>query len=243
MNDSNPTPIFIVGMPRSGSSLFEQMLGLHSKIMPLGEVNWVHETYVKLQKSLGDSASVSELYELCLQRESHEKLRKTYFANLRKDISEPVVVDKLVGNIAYLHAIRAAFPDALVVFMTRDRNATIWSCFKSPFISGHRYSERIEECSAYYDSTEKLMHHWAVHYGDRLITVAYEDLVDNPEREIRRILEKAGLKFEPVCLSPESANRIVKTASRHQVAQPIYRDANRGWLPYAGFVEQEVEKS
>ncbi len=236
-----PAPVFIVGMPRTGSSLLEQMLGAHSKITPFGEVKWLRQAFESERLKLSDGKDKEGVIRACLSPEFQSAIRDAYYKDMPK-VDTPYIVDKLPGNFAYLFAIKAAFPNALVIWLTRQREATIWSCFKTSFTDGHEYTHLLEDCANYYDAQETTMNHWAQFFGDRMIHVEYEQLVADPEPGLTQILARLDIPLESACLEPESSSRIVNTASRLQVREPLYRDANDAWLPYKDLVALKTAK-
>ncbi len=220
--DVKPTPIFIVGMPRTGSSLIEQMLGRHTQISPQGEAKWLPQSFVN---HLGNVSSETEFQHRCLSEDLIRAVRKQYFEELGK-IETPFFTDKLPGNFSFLFLIRLAFPEAVVIKTNRERLANIWSCYKTPLWHGHSYSHSLTETAAYFDLVESAARQWRDLFEERFIEVSYERFVSDSSRGIKDLLSQLGLEFEEACVHSNSAARIVHTASKNQVTQPVYQDAN-----------------
>ncbi|MBO6564231.1 MAG: sulfotransferase [Pseudomonadales bacterium] len=234
-----PIPIFIVGMPRSGSSLLEQMLGEHSEITPQGEVTWLRDAFEKYRNELSNPKDPNFIVDACLDHEFRARLRDYYLTQM-DDVQTSYFTDKLPGNHAYGFLIHSLFPDALVIHLKRDRIATLWSCFKTPFTVGHRYSESLVECYQYIAAVERMMAHWKSMFSDRIFTLDYETLIDEPEASLSEVFSKLNLDLEPSCLEPHKSQRIVNTASRNQVIQPLYASANKQVAPYIGYIEDRL---
>lgn len=236
LTDELPIPIFILGMPRTGSSLLEQILGRHSKISPQGEAKWLPDAFVK---HLGSVESETEFKARCLSPEFVSSIRKTYLDHV-KSASTPFITDKLPGNFAFMFLIKLAFPQAFVVKTNRNRLATIWSCYKTPIWNGHSYTHSLEETADYFDLVETATAQWGTLFNDRFIEVSYESLTDDAEDVVGQLFSDLNLDFEEDCFNHESSTRVIKTASKNQVTKPIYRDANESSRNFERYISNRI---
>ena len=229
---SNPIPIFIVGMPRTGSSLVEQMLGAHSEVCPMGEVPWLMNSLENCLRSYGGrNADHEVVMRLCRDHEFLCGVRREYFKNFR-GVNATFATDKMLNNFQVLWLIFAAFPEAIILHSRREKLPTIWSCFKSDFEAGNRFSESLRESSLYFDVIIECASSWGGGFGDNFIELQYEELIEEPEQTLEVVLRNLGLNLEPQCLDPSKIKRRVATASRTQVALPLYDKPNQDWLPF-----------
>ncbi|HEX5314494.1 MAG TPA: sulfotransferase [Gammaproteobacteria bacterium] len=223
-----PRPIFIVGMPRSGTTLVEAILGAHPAVTPGGEMQFLH---LWLHRNLG-AADQSQIPErlatappaalLRLARDWREFLDRSCAA--RAWIS-----DKMPENYALLGLIARCFPEAAIVHVRRDPRDTCVSCFFTA-LAGRGLPASLAEVGAWYRAYEGLMTHWRDVLGaERIVEVEYERLVSSPEPEIRRLLAAIGLDWHSGCLAYYASPKTVATASLYQVRQPPYRDSIGRW--------------
>ena len=239
---SDATPIFIVGMPRTGSSLLEQMLGGHSSIAPTGETGWLMKALRKSLRVDSDSSAFLNGLQSLGDKEFLLRLRSSYFENV-SDLGTEFFVDKTLGNFQLLWLVRVAFPEAIVIHSAREKGPTIWSCYKTSFRRGVRFSESLPEASVYFDKVEVLTRLWAGQLKSRMIRVQYEELIEDSEKMIREVLSTLDLQFESATLSPSSQSRIVNTASKVQVTKPIFKRPNREDEPFREFVEARIAQA
>lgn len=224
------TPIFILGMPRSGTSLVEQILSSHHQVAGAGEISDLSDTCLAGGKSIteGFLERVS-----ALKPSAFHNLGAAYIEKLRKRFSEEKhVTDKMPDNFFYIGMIRLMLPNARVIHCRRDPVDTCFSIFKNNFAEGMFYAYDLTELGRYYRLYSKLMDHWRAVLPGFVHDVQYEDLVSDPEIQIRRLLDLCGLPFDPACLSFHESKRVVLTASDRQVRRPIYRDSVRLWKRY-----------
>lgn len=238
-NDSEPIPIFILGMPRTGSSLLEQMLGSHSGIHPMGELSWLPTAFTQSASALPEPRNRSQIRAACNEQAFLESIRQNYLGNL-PEISESFFIDKLPGNFLYTGIIPQIFPGALIIHTQREKAATIWSCYRTPFVDGQGFSHDLSDASTYYDAVEQATKTAGSTVGEGYIAVKYEDLISNPAKVLATVLDQLGLTFEDACLEHTRADRMVSTASRFQVTQPIYGNANEAWKAYESVVSNHL---
>ncbi|WP_226702064.1 sulfotransferase [Microbulbifer elongatus] len=222
-NDSTETnPIFIAGLPRSGTTLLEQILTNHEKILDGGEfggMRWATMQFGGVTKiPLGDS---------------HPSTGTTApfgeIANLYRDItaqrygSNGITVDKSINNSLYLGIITNAFPDSPIIHIERSFEDIAWSCFRTCFNRGNLWSNSLNDIANHFELERQLMATWKNCLGDRVYTVNYEDLVREPETEIPRILDACGLTHSEAVFKFHESERAITTSSTHQVRQPLYQ--------------------
>jgi hypothetical protein len=231
----NPSylPVFIVGMPRSGTSLIEQILASHPKLFGAGELADFQNAVAGLRNAEGGSLPFPELM-LDLPRCRLRELGERYLAAVRPLAPGAArITDKMPGNFRFAGLIHLALPNARIIHALRDPIDTCLSCFSIQFTGGgSEYSYDLGELGRCYRAYEELMAHWRnVLPSDVMIDVKYEDLVDDPQREARRMVAHCGLEWDERCLAFVDTARPVRTASYAQVRRPIYRSSVRRWRP------------
>ena len=222
-------PIFIVGMPRSGTSLAEQILASHPEVFGAGELPFWKVASLDVGAASLESGPGPERVE---------PRAAEYDALLRRLAQgQRHVVDKMPANFAHLGMIHAALPDARIIHMQRNPIDTCLSIYFQNFHVAHSYSNDLDDLAHYYDEYRRLMQHWAaVLPQNRLLEVPYEALVSEPEHWTRRMLEFAGLPWDEACLNFHRTHREVRTFSRWQVRQQISKGSVARWRRYAAHV-------
>ena len=239
LSDMYPTPVFIIGMPRTGSSILEQMLGAHSQVKPLGESGYLLESIRKEIEVSYEPQGTKLLMAKIRDKEFCEKVRDN-FLELVDGGGYSVVIDKSLANYHFIPLIRVAFPNAVIVHTKREKAPCIWSSFRTFFTQGVRYSETLVELSRYYDALMELLEDWA--QRTPIVEVKYETMIENPERQVRGILEHLELELEAACLEPSTQERVVITASQVQVTKPLYKEANKDFEPFRELVMAQLER-
>ena len=219
-------PIFILGMPRSGTTLVEQILSSHPSVAATGETPAFHKAVEAVLPNYRNDPSVSD--------EELERLASRYLA-VNEGVTRGAarLTDKMLGNLWYVGLIHLAFPNARFVHVVRDPIDTCLSCYATKF-GGNRqpYSYDLYELGSYYRLYEDLMEHWrAVIKPNAILKVRYEDLVQDLRGQTEGLLAHAGLDWWEGCLSFEKNPNPVSTASAGQVRQPIYLSSIRRWRP------------
>ncbi len=233
-----PTPIFIVGLPRSGSTLVEQILASHSAIEGTMELPHMPQ-YAKMLAaeygSYGEALDTAEasVFEAIGQR----YLKET--AGFRE--GRPYFIDKLPGNFLHIPLITRALPQAVIVDVRRNPLDCGLSCFKQYFSQGQAFSYDLEAIGHYYKSYVALMADWAKAAPGRVLTQSYEDLVSDPEANISKLVEACGVDMEEACLSFHTVDRNVRTASSEQVRQPMNSKGVGRWKRYETELEPLVK--
>lgn len=229
--DSSPSPIFIIGMPRSGTTLVEQILSGHSKVTGLGELPYAAKILSAIL-SRGGSPS---------QHESRE-LREKYLSMLSKRFTGgDYFVDKMPENFRFVPMLAAAFPRAKFVHVYRNPGATCWSIFERYFPNGIKYSYSLEELVEYYNLYSDLMSFYSEICKADIFSLNYDTLTTNVEREVGRLADWLKLGGEDQMTAPHLNPAPVKTASSEQVRQPIYSGSSIKWKKFEPFLEGAFE--
>ena len=209
-SSTEPTPIFILGMPRSGTTLVEQIISSHSEVVGAGELSHISQLGINLAKD-----------PKCIDITAISTFRYKYLSELSKiSNGKSILTDKMPHNFRFIPLICAAFPEAKIIHVQRNAAATCWSNFKQYFdIRGLGYCYDLEDIVSYYNLYKDLMQLWQVEYGDRIYNLNYENLTTDQENETRKLVKYLELNWEKGCLSPHKNKRSVGTASQQQVRQ------------------------
>lgn len=232
-------PIFIVGMPRSGSTLIDQILSSHAEVRSAGEIKALGNSMPVLKRSepenmmqAGTPGITKELME-GLGPEMLQGIAKRYLAAtdpFAKDA--PRLVDKMLYNYLWIGMIRLAFPNAKIIHCTRDPMDAGLSIWQLLFSEGSLWAYDQREIGRYYLAYRRLMGHWKRLFPGDILEANYEKMVADQEGETRRLLDFCGLPWDPRCLNFHENSRTVGTWSATQVRQPIYKDAVQKWRKY-----------
>ena len=221
--DADATPVFIVGMPRSGTSLVEQILAAHPAVHGGGELSEIG----LIVAEIASRAGATDPYPDCLRfldAAAIEVLGRRYVSHLRtRSPDASRITDKLPGNFLHLGFIATILPGATIIHCRRDPLDTAISLYFNDFESGHDYSNDLQAIGRQIRGMRTLMAHWETVLGRRMLTVDYEALVADPEPRARAIVGHVGLAWDDACLRPHEVARPVHTASAWQVRQPVYR--------------------
>ena len=235
-----PDPIFVVGLPRSGSTLVEQILSSHSAIegtMELPDVVGI----VKELSGRNRRSEVSKYPEVlqALEPDALRELGERYLQQTRiqRKTGAPYFIDKLPNNWAHVGLIHLMLPNAKIIDARRHPLSCCFSGFKQHFARGQNFSYSLDDIGRYYADYVTLMAHYDAVLPGRVHRVVYERMVDDTETEVRRLLDYCGLPFEDACLRFYENDRAVRTASSEQVRQPIFRDAVDHWRHYESWLE------
>ncbi|MGD9597894.1 MAG: sulfotransferase [Steroidobacteraceae bacterium] len=235
-----PDPIFIVGLPRAGSTLIEQILASHSLVEGTMELPDI----IQIARELGGATArgpASRYFETLAQLGPGEcgQLGERYLAQTRiqRRSERPFFIDKMPNNFAHIGLIQLVLPKAKIIDARRHPLGCCFSAFKQHFARGQAFSYSLEDVGRYYHDYVELMAHYDTVLPGRVHRVIYEQLVDDTEGEVRRLLEYCDLPFEPTCLEFHANERAVRTASSEQVRRPIYRDGVDQWRHYEPWLE------
>jgi Flp pilus assembly protein TadD len=225
-------PVFIVGMPRSGTTLIEQILASHPQVHGAGELKDLPRL-VGVGRRDNRQVPFPEYMEE-LRSEDLTRLGEMYVSRLRPHAPHARrIVDKMPSNFCYAGLIHLILPDARIIHCLRDPIATCLSCYGLLFKEGIEFSYDLEELGRFYRLYEGLMAHWRkVLPEGRILEVRYEDVVADLETQAHRIVQHCGLEWDEACLAFHATNRPVKTASATQVRQPIYKSSLERWRRY-----------
>ncbi len=230
---SDLAPIFVLGMPRSGTTLTEQILAAHTRINPGSEMPYLGEFGDEFVKTWsGHSADFEQHHAEMVQDLQY---MAAGYSKRTKRLQEPSkrFTDKMPGNFLNIGLIYLLFPHASVIHCQRHPMDNCLSCYERLFSQGIPYSYDLRELGEYYKTYRQVMSHWhSVLPSGFILNVQYEQLVDNLEGQIRRILNFCGLEFEDACMHFQDVKRSVKTASSVQVRKPLYKTSVNRWLKY-----------
>jgi tetratricopeptide (TPR) repeat protein len=222
-------PIFIVGMPRSGTSLVEQIIASHSEVYGAGELTALNKIILSILPDFDNNVQNKNV--------SHTKqfntLRDEYIKTLGSlNASELIITDKMPLNFLYIGFILCAFPEAKIIFINRDPRATCWSNYKQHFSTGNGFSYDFDDLAEFYKMGEELMSLWNRLFPNMIYNLHYENLIKNQYNETRDLLKFCDLQWEDHCLDFHTTKRLVKTASVSQVRKKIYTSSCEAWKNY-----------
>ena len=224
-------PIFIVGMPRAGSTLIEQILASHSQVEGTMELPELLRTAAELQGRQNEDAAPRYPGVLAqLSAADFRQLGERYLADTRVYRSgRPRFIDKMPNNFRHLGLLHLMLPNARIIDARREAMACCFSNFKQLFASGQEFTYSLDDIARYYRSYVQLMAHWDAVLPGRVLRVQHEQLIGDFEPQVRRILEFCGLPFEPACLEFYKTERSIRTASSEQVRQPLFTEGLDQW--------------
>jgi tetratricopeptide (TPR) repeat protein len=241
-DESDPTPIFVVGLPRTGTTLTERILSSHSRVSSLGETLF-------LQKVLHRESGVPSVENMNpamiegLAGKDMQTVARAYMDSVRYRLGpEPMFIEKLPFNFLYLGFIARAWPDARLVHLVRNPMDACFSMYKQVFTWAYKFSYSLESLGRYYIAHDRLARHWKAVLGDRLVEVAYEDLVRDQEGQTRRLLERVGLDFEEACLQFDRNRAPSTTASSVQVREKVHTGSVFRWKRFERQLQPLLEQ-
>jgi hypothetical protein len=228
-------PIFIVGLPRSGSTLLEQILASHSQVEGTQELATVQQFVAGLRGREIDPRNDRYPHVLAeLSAQDAGKLGERYLEETRiYRADKPFFIDKMPNNFRHLGLVHLMLPRAKVIDARREPLACCFSNFKQLFAKGQEFTYSMEDIARYYRTYLELMRHWDQVLPGSVLRVYHEDVVDDLEGNVRRVLEFCGLGYEPQCVDFYKTARSVRTASSEQVRQPLNREGLDQWRNFA----------
>jgi tetratricopeptide (TPR) repeat protein len=226
---SEARPIFIIGLPRTGTTLLERMLGMHSEVAALGELTELPMAVVRAAGGKDKGETIRRAAEADFAAFGEDYLRAVAGYQSRR----PVTVDKLPSNFLYVGMLRLGLPHARVIHLRRHPMDTAYAIYKTLFRMGYPYSYDLGDLASYFAAYHRLMAHWRAAAPGFVIDVDYEDLVAEPERTLRNILSRMDLPWEPSCLEFQSKIGPVATASAAQVREPVSAGSVGLWRRHA----------
>jgi len=241
--NTSSAPIFILGLPRAGSTLLEQILASHSLVDGTRELHNILGIALKLRGRISNSEPE---YPKNLSQLSSEQLQALgdMYINDTKPYRQgaPYFIDKMPNNFVHISLIKLILPNAKIIDARRDPMACCFSGYKQLFGEGQDFSYGLEDIGRYYRDYERLMAHWDEVFPAQILRVQHEELVNNFEFEVRRILDYCGLPFEQGCIEFYKTKRNVHTPSAQQVRQPISTKGLTQWENYAAYLS-ELERT
>lgn len=222
----SPMPVFIVGLPRTGTTLTERIISSHSQIGSVGETFFLPQA---LQEASGFPATPAlnpDIIRASAELPPHALSSRYLHAVSYKLGPERMFVEKLPENYLLLGHIDRSFPRHFIVHLRRNAMDACFAMYKQSYF---RYAYSLDDLGRYYSAYDRLMNHWRSLLGNRLIEICYEDLVKDPEREIRELLHRLGLPYEPACLEFDSSRAPTRTASAVQVREKIHTRSVDRW--------------
>ena len=234
-----PDPIFIVGLPRAGSTLLEQILASHSQVEGTAELMDI----VAISRKLGDKKRenpAGKYPEILaeLTREQVLALGEGYLESTRiqRTTDRPFFIDKLPNNFLHTGLIHLILPNSKIIDARRHPMGGCFSCFKQLFARGQTFTYGLEDMGKYYRDYVRVMDHWDTVLPGRVHRVQYEDMVADTETRIRALLDYCGLEFEEQCLRFYETERAIRTPSAEQVRKPIYREGMEQWRNFEAYL-------
>jgi predicted Zn-dependent protease len=243
-----PDPIFIVGLPRAGSTLLEQILASHSQVDGTMELHNILGLAARLRGRSNNQSNDRENTEKTKESQYPKNLaeiNQDYFKRFGQQFMDetqvyreqaPLFIDKMPNNFLHIGLIRLILPNAKIIDARRSPMACCFSGFKQLFAEGQDFSYSLEDIGRYYQAYLKLMAHWDKVLPDFVLTVNHEDVVDDLETQVRRMLDFCGLPFEQSCIDFHKTKRNIKTPSSEQVRQPIYKSATEQWQHFEQYL-------
>ncbi len=231
---ADPAPIFIVGLPRAGSTLIEQILASHSKVDGTQELHEIEHIVRELQGPELDAGNPRYPAVLAgLAADDFRRLGARYLSDTRAyRKGKPFFIDKMPNNFRHIGLIHLMLPQAKIIDVRREPMACCFSNLKQLYARGQEFTYGSEDIARYYRSYLEQMRHWDTALPGRVLHIAYEDIVEDLEAGVRRLLQWCGLQFESECLEYYRTARNVSTASSEQVRQPIFRAGLAQWRHY-----------
>jgi tetratricopeptide (TPR) repeat protein len=232
-------PVFVVGLPRSGTTLVDRILSSHSAVDSLGEIN---NFAYSLMHTIGQAGDKLTLIDLSAEIDFGELGRRYVDSVRRYGKAGPLLIDKTPLNYLYVGLIHLALPNVRIVHVRRDPMDSCYGMYRTLFRAGYPFSYDLDDLSRYYLAYHELMNHWRSAIPDAFLEVQYERLVEDQEQVSREIIDYCGLDWEPECLEFHKNASAVSTASSAQVRRPIYTDALRRWRRYQEQLQPLVDK-
>jgi len=236
-NGSTVTPIFVLGMPRSGTTMVEQILSSHPKVEGARET----PAFLEAISNLGGAGLFETL--ATMDEEKAQKIRSSYLGFLKDNFPRAsYVVNKTPGNYMLIGAILMALPKARIIHCRRAPLDTCFSIYANLFNVGHHYAYDLSDLGREYSAYQKLMDHWQDLFDGQIHHLDYESLVDNQDGETRRLLNYCGLDWDERCLAFQGSKQAVTSLSAAQVRRPVYTTSVGRWKPYEPYLSELIEQ-
>ena len=231
-------PVFIVGLPRSGTTLTEQILASHPEVIGAGEVPFWHVATVALPIELDTKSPYPECAGL-LNKDAATRIAQAYLNKLAQFAGNPEaerIIDKFPQNYLFLGLIATIFPKAKIIHIKRDAMDVCFSLYCQLFEAGHNYAYDLGKIGHQYKEYERIMQHWREVLPIKMLEISYENLVSDQERVTRQMIDYIGLSWNERCLEPEKSENIIRTASIWQARQPVYKTSVARWKKYEKYL-------
>ena len=235
-----PDPIFILGLPRSGSTLLEQILASHSQVEGTQELADIQRIVLELMGRDIDTDNPRYPHALAeMTAEDFHRLGEKYLADTQvyRSTGRPFFIDKMPNNFRHAGLIHLMLPNAKIIDARREPMSCCFSNLKQLFANGQEFTYGIDDIARYYRTYLELMRHWDQALPGRILRVQHEDVVTDLEGSVRRILKYCGLEFEQACVDFHKTRRSVRTPSSEQVRQPIFRDSLDQWTKFEPWLD------
>ena len=220
--------IFILGMPRTGTSLIEQIISSHTEVFGGGEIfllSHYFQNFFKKERNAKENENI--LY----------KIKESYLNILNKMTDSKIITDKAPLNFRWIGLIKLIFPNSIIVNCSRDPLESSWSIFKNEFEGGMFFSNNFKDIANYYKLYKDLMIYWNENLKDQIFDIKYEDLVNNPEKKIKELINFCELDWQEKCIEFYKNKKSIKTVSFAQARKPIYKDSVKGSLNYKKYLK------
>ena len=229
INNTNKKIIFVVGMPRSGTTLTEQIISSHKEVFGAGELPYLSEFFndnINFLEQINNTTKIKNFLIDC---------QKYYFSKIEgHKINENIIIDKAPLNFKWIGFILAIFPNSKIIHCQRDPMAICWSNYKNSFSSRSiGFSYDLVDLAKFFNLYDDLMNFWKKSFSKNIYNLDYQQLVTNKEIEIKKIINFCELKWDDNCLKPEENKKSVSTASLSQVRSPIYKSSIKNWENYS----------
>ena len=239
---SNVRPIFIVGLPRSGTTLVEQIIASHQAVYGAGELTTLGNLIAPIIENF------STHNKNRLSKKDFLSIRQQYLDALSVfNAPEDVITDKMPLNFQYIGFILSAFPEAKIVHLKRDARATCWSIYRRYFFRvgngwcNHGWAYNLDDLAGFYGLYTDLMDFWHQTFPGKIYDICYEDLTTNQEEETRKLLDYCELDWDENCLNFHATKRAVKTASALQVRQKMYQGSSEAWKKHESYLQPLIK--
>lgn len=236
------SPIFVIGLPRSGSTLIEQILASHSGVEGTSELPYVGRVAASLNRNRADGINYPEAVRE-LSAEHFQALGQDYLdmARMHRTEGKPRFIDKMPNNFPAVGFLHLILPNATIIDARRHPLDACVGCFRQLFAKGQTFTYDLSDIGEYFLEYERMMEHWHEVLPGKVLTVQYEELVTDTETQVRRLLDHCGLTFEETCLRFYETDRPIRTASSEQVRQPVHTRSIGFWRRYESHLDELKE--
>ena len=236
------SPIFIIGLPRSGTSLVEQILSTHDAVMPAGETGGmslaIENTLIsnRIPSSIVDWPNDVRIERYGAQIDGAYRKRIAFFCP-----EGSLFTDKSIGNEWWCGLVLSIYPEAKIIHCHRQPLDSCLSMYQLHFTEGQAFAYNLGSLARHYRRHTALMDHWKRLFPESIHSISYEELIENPRENIERLLGFCDLPWQERCMNFHEQERIARTASNYQVKQPLYRNSVNRWIPYAGYLKEVAD--